>query len=426
MLLGPAHARVKGTLAPAPRAGRGANYVATPSSIDKVGIRKRVFIKGRSICGPFSVRHFDAVELIIVRLVSVVSRRISKRRCIVARSVELRERRRALETDGTQDAHTATDTAEPKHGPSVSHHTCTASYGLFAHLQQHAQRHHREEHSKNEGNCATNATRVSVAVAFLLSSPHTAGRHAILTPPLSVFFFLFVATLRNGESVLSGRGVRERRHDGLKSRHRGPVTDILAQERDPAVALVSPAHADIIIQESHKFVIPSSAHAQGRTATNLWGVPDTAGTACALVQLSFVPGQQLFYYGARTWPAGVRKSMYDQFGGLPKDLEMEHDYDPKVTFVCMRERVALGLLVHFAASRRARLCGGTHRHLHALHGQLLTPCQRRFWTWPTLRSTGSQAVLIRHITAQQAFDRRRAPNLRSVMYIYCKHIEPVW
>ena len=117
------------TSAPAPRAGRGANYVATPSSIDKVGIRKRVFIKGRSICGPFSVRHFDAVELIIVRLVSVVSRRISKRRCIVARSVELRERRRALETDGTQDAHTATDTAEPKHGPSVSHHICTASYG---------------------------------------------------------------------------------------------------------------------------------------------------------------------------------------------------------------------------------------------------------------------------------------------------------
>ena len=124
----------------------------------------------------------------------------------------------------------------------------------------------------------------------------------------------------------------------------------------PAVALVQPAHADIIIQETHKFVIPSSAHvlAQGRTATNLWGVPDTAGT-CALVQLSFVPGQQLFYYGARTWPAGVRKSMYDQFGGLPKDLEMEHDYDPKVTFVCMRERVALGLLVHFAASRRAQL-----------------------------------------------------------------------
>ena len=43
-----------------------------------------------------------------------------------------------------------------------------------------------------------------------------------------------------------------------------------------------------------------------------------------------VPGQQLFYYGSRVWPAGVRKQMYDQFGGMPKDLDMAHDYDPKV------------------------------------------------------------------------------------------------
>jgi hypothetical protein len=42
------------------------------------------------------------------------------------------------------------------------------------------------------------------------------------------------------------------------------------------------------------------------------------------------PGQQLFYYGSRVWPAGVRKQMYDQFGGMPKDLDMAHDYDPKV------------------------------------------------------------------------------------------------
>ena len=135
---------------------------------------------------------------------------------------------------------------------------------------------------------------------------------------------------------------------GVKSRHPGPVTDILARERGPSCGPCSASPEDIIIQETH---VPSSAHvrAQGWTATNLWGLPDTAGT-CALVQLSFVPGQQLFYYGARTWPAGVRKSMYDQFGGLPKDLEMEHDYDPKVTFVCMRERVASRLVVHFAAA----------------------------------------------------------------------------
>ena len=191
VLLGPAHARVKGTSAPAPRAGRGANYVATPSSIDKVGIRKRVFIKGRSICGPFSVRHFDAVELIIVRLVSVVSRRISKRRCIVARSVELRERRRALETDGTQDAHTATDTAEPKHGPSVSHHTCTASYGLFAHLQQHAQRHHREEHSKTKGTARqTRHESVWLLPSFcpVLTRPGDMPSSPLLSP--SFFFSL--------------------------------------------------------------------------------------------------------------------------------------------------------------------------------------------------------------------------------------------
>eukprot|EP00960_Hanusia_phi_P014306 421736-Hanusia_phi.AAC.1 len=47
-------------------------------------------------------------------------------------------------------------------------------------------------------------------------------------------------------------------------------------------------------------------------------------------QLSFVPGQQLFYYGARTWPDGVRNMMYKEYGGMPKDLKPEHDYDPKV------------------------------------------------------------------------------------------------
>ncbi|EKX48892.1 hypothetical protein GUITHDRAFT_105517 [Guillardia theta CCMP2712] len=49
-----------------------------------------------------------------------------------------------------------------------------------------------------------------------------------------------------------------------------------------------------------------------------------------LANIAFVPGQQLFYYGARTWPDGVRNMMYKEYGGMPKDLKPEHDYDPKV------------------------------------------------------------------------------------------------
>lgn len=50
-----------------------------------------------------------------------------------------------------------------------------------------------------------------------------------------------------------------------------------------------------------------------------------------LVQLvNVAPGQQLYYYGGRVWPDSVRKSMYDQFGGMPKDLNPSNDYDPKV------------------------------------------------------------------------------------------------
>ena len=53
--------------------------------------------------------------------------------------------------------------------------------------------------------------------------------------------------------------------------------------------------------------------------------------AVARAQLMHIaPGQQLFYYGSRVWPDGVRKQMYDQFGGMPKDLAPAHDYDPKV------------------------------------------------------------------------------------------------
>lgn len=52
-----------------------------------------------------------------------------------------------------------------------------------------------------------------------------------------------------------------------------------------------------------------------------------------LVQLvNVAPGQQLYYYGGRVWPDSVRKSMYDQFGGMPKDLNPSNDYDPKVLF----------------------------------------------------------------------------------------------
>ena len=58
------------------------------------------------------------------------------------------------------------------------------------------------------------------------------------------------------------------------------------------------------------------------------------GTDAALfiVQMLFsvAPGQQLYYYGARTWPDDVRKKLYEQFGGSPKDLLPVHDYDPKV------------------------------------------------------------------------------------------------
>jgi hypothetical protein len=54
------------------------------------------------------------------------------------------------------------------------------------------------------------------------------------------------------------------------------------------------------------------------------------------VQLMHVaPGQQLFYYGSRVWPDNVRKQMYDQFGGMPKDLAPAHDYDPKVVHLSL-------------------------------------------------------------------------------------------
>ena len=51
---------------------------------------------------------------------------------------------------------------------------------------------------------------------------------------------------------------------------------------------------------------------------------------CVQMLFSVAPGQQLFYYGARSWPDDVRKKMYEQFGGSPKDLLSVHDYDPKV------------------------------------------------------------------------------------------------
>ncbi len=46
--------------------------------------------------------------------------------------------------------------------------------------------------------------------------------------------------------------------------------------------------------------------------------------------MNIAPGQQLYYFGARVWPDSVRKSMYDEYGGVPKDLMPAHDYDPKV------------------------------------------------------------------------------------------------
>ena len=57
------------------------------------------------------------------------------------------------------------------------------------------------------------------------------------TPPLlsclwSLFLFL-LATLRNGESVLWPKCAREKTRR-VKSRHPGPVTDILARERGPS------------------------------------------------------------------------------------------------------------------------------------------------------------------------------------------------
>ena len=54
---------------------------------------------------------------------------------------------------------------------------------------------------------------------------------------------------------------------------------------------------------------------------------------CVQMLFSVAPGQQLFYYGARAWPDDVRKKMYEQFGGSPKDLLPVHDYDPKVVIV---------------------------------------------------------------------------------------------
>jgi hypothetical protein len=71
------------------------------------------------------------------------------------------------------------------------------------------------------------------------------------------------------------------------------------------------------------------------------------------------PGQQLFYYGSRVWPAGVRKQMYDQFGGMPKDLDMAHDYDPKVR--CSPARPRPPALLSFRLSHRYA-CAGRSCH----------------------------------------------------------------
>ncbi len=68
-----------------------------------------------------------------------------------------------------------------------------------------------------------------------------------------------------------------------------------------------------------------------------WGGADAV--SCAQL-MHIVPGQQLFYYGSRVWPDGVRKQMYDQFGGMPKDLSPAHDYDPKVGCAAARDRAS--------------------------------------------------------------------------------------
>ena len=66
------------------------------------------------------------------------------------------------------------------------------------------------------------------------------------------------------------------------------------------------------------------------------------------------PGQQLFYYGSRVWPDNVRKAMYDQFGGMPKDLSAAHDYDPKVGSLCAHETRARHCSSAFVGSRGMR------------------------------------------------------------------------
>jgi hypothetical protein len=69
--------------------------------------------------------------------------------------------------------------------------------------------------------------------------------------------------------------------------------------------------------------------------------------------MHIAPGQQLFYYGSRVWPDNVRKAMYDEFGGMPKDLSAAHDYDPKVSSCGMSVRAQLP----------ARLCEGRRKSL---------------------------------------------------------------
>jgi hypothetical protein len=87
--------------------------------------------------------------------------------------------------------------------------------------------------------------------------------------------------------------------------------------------------------------------------------------AVARAQLMhIVPGQQLFYYGSRVWPDGVRKQMYDQFGGMPKDLAPAHDYDPKVCCAAACDRASppahgqtRGRSVPHVLSGKAAICG---------------------------------------------------------------------
>ena len=136
------------------------------------------------------------------------------------------------------------------------------------------------------------------------------------------------------------------------------------------VALILPSNAVVMSRGRHTSLVRfgrAQFRRMPRSCRTEWDDDAWHVQLHLLLQLSIAPGQQLFYYGSRVWPDGVRKQMYDQFGGMPKDLLTAHDYDPKVC----------AILLSCMHNPCARVCGVSP----AARARLRIPCQH----WLVLR-----------------------------------------